>query len=226
MKRLEFKNTSQGFVGVVKYNADQKPIGVPVAPGETVVLTEAEAQLTAEAPSDPRDNPFLGRPVERLDPETDEIVVEQRPPLLEHVAEVDDDKLTIRPVPAFGIEGPDPYAAERDARSQAAADSEAASDAAREQAAADAAREAETEQRLAAERADQEAAAAAAAAQPPARGETPAETEQRLAARNAPPATPSAAPTSPAPPAAPAAGQSPPTPTPAAGQPTGDGGNA
>lgn len=192
--RKEFKNQSGGWIGVVKFNAERKPEGVSVAPGGTVVLTAAEAQLTAEAHIDPKDNPFLERKRQVWREEGDEFYFVTEPAPLVEVSDVEDGKLSTRPVPAFGIDGPDPYeddaaeqrrlneASEADAeRQRAQAEQDAA---AREDADAAAARERQEQEAAAAarEREEQEAARAAsaanaarvAAAQPPAPASPPA----------------------------------------------------
>jgi hypothetical protein len=55
-----FRNISDGYIGVVVINEQGKREGIPVAPGATVELTEEEQKLTAHAPRDASDNPFVG----------------------------------------------------------------------------------------------------------------------------------------------------------------------
>jgi hypothetical protein len=55
-----FRNASDGYIGVVVINEQGKREGTPVGPGDTVELTEEEQRLTAHAPRDPADNPFIG----------------------------------------------------------------------------------------------------------------------------------------------------------------------
>lgn len=57
-ERTEFENVSEGVIGVVVLNADNKPHGVAVKPGDTVWLSEREEILTANAPRRDADNPF------------------------------------------------------------------------------------------------------------------------------------------------------------------------
>lgn len=125
--RYEFKNQSTTVIGVVKLNAKGEPEGQPLGPGRSIVLSKQEAELTAEAPANPKDNPFIARKVVRLDPETDEETIDELPAPLVPVEELDAARVTTRPVPAFGIDGPDPYEAEIKAqRARAAAAAEEA----------------------------------------------------------------------------------------------------
>lgn len=54
-----FINPTPGWVGAVKLNARNEPEGHPVEPGGSILLTELEERLTAEAPRLPQDNPFV-----------------------------------------------------------------------------------------------------------------------------------------------------------------------
>lgn len=57
-QRTEFENVSEGVIGVVVLNDDNKPHGTAVKPGETIWLSEREEILTANAPRRDEDNPF------------------------------------------------------------------------------------------------------------------------------------------------------------------------
>lgn len=57
--KYKFTNPTPGWVGAVVLNEDNKPHGIPVAPGDSVWLSRTEQRLTAEAPRDPRHNPFV-----------------------------------------------------------------------------------------------------------------------------------------------------------------------
>ncbi|GAC1522472.1 MAG: hypothetical protein NVS3B1_07900 [Marmoricola sp.] len=57
--KFKFTNVTPGWVGAVVRDDDGKPHGIPVAPGESVWLTEQEQRLTAEAPVRAEDNPFI-----------------------------------------------------------------------------------------------------------------------------------------------------------------------
>lgn len=70
VEKQQFENQSGGFVGAVQIDATGKPSGVAVAPGGRVWLSHAEQVLTANAPQDPRHNPFLSQVFQQIDPET------------------------------------------------------------------------------------------------------------------------------------------------------------
>jgi hypothetical protein len=55
----KFINPTGGFVGANVFGPDGKPTAVPVEPGGEVWLTEAEERMTAEAPRNGADNPFV-----------------------------------------------------------------------------------------------------------------------------------------------------------------------
>jgi hypothetical protein len=59
--RDEFVNTTEGWVGAVQIGPHGEQAGVPVAPGGNIWLTEDEQILTANAPRDDADNPFIAR---------------------------------------------------------------------------------------------------------------------------------------------------------------------
>jgi nucleotide-binding universal stress UspA family protein len=56
--RRKFINQTPIFVGAVIYDEDNKRKGVPVAPGDSIWLSEREERATAEAPRLAKDNPF------------------------------------------------------------------------------------------------------------------------------------------------------------------------
>lgn len=70
IEKQQFRNNLNGYVGVVVISPKGEDRGASVEPGGTVWLSEAEQTLTANAPRDPKDNPFIPQtwPVE--DPET------------------------------------------------------------------------------------------------------------------------------------------------------------
>lgn len=68
-----FRNTTGGFVGVVKYKPNGDEAAIAVEPGGTVELTDEEIEATARAPRQPKDNPFVDQPFEVRDPESDEV---------------------------------------------------------------------------------------------------------------------------------------------------------
>jgi hypothetical protein len=55
----EFINTTDGWLGAVQLNHLGQALGVSVEPGGSVFLTEEEQMLTANAPRDDADNPFV-----------------------------------------------------------------------------------------------------------------------------------------------------------------------
>lgn len=57
--RRKFINQTPIFVGAVIYDEDNKRKGVPVAPGDSIWLSEREERATAEAPREAKDNPFV-----------------------------------------------------------------------------------------------------------------------------------------------------------------------
>ena len=54
-----YKNQTGGWLGVVVIDFSGKDVGVSIEPHGTVWLSDAEAILTARAPKDPKDNPFV-----------------------------------------------------------------------------------------------------------------------------------------------------------------------
>jgi hypothetical protein len=63
--RDEFRNTTDGFVGVVQFvGPHREPKGVSVDPHGTVWLNEDEQILTANAPRSDDDNPFVNGTLE------------------------------------------------------------------------------------------------------------------------------------------------------------------
>jgi hypothetical protein len=58
--KRKFRNMTTGHIGVVIENDSGKMAGIALAPGEGVELTEREQRATANAPRDPKDNPFVG----------------------------------------------------------------------------------------------------------------------------------------------------------------------
>lgn len=83
MERMEFINQTQGYIGVVKIRRTGEEYGVAVEPGGRVFLTLDEQILTAQAPRDPKDNPFVAQPFRDFDRRTGEVIAEGvRPPLV------------------------------------------------------------------------------------------------------------------------------------------------
>jgi hypothetical protein len=57
--KSKFKNVSGGVAGAIQLNHEGKAAGVPVFPNESIWLTEQEQVLTANAPRNESDNPFV-----------------------------------------------------------------------------------------------------------------------------------------------------------------------
>jgi hypothetical protein len=72
IQKQQFKNETDGWIGVVIIGPRGDDRGIPVEPQGTVWLSEAEQRLTANAPRRPQDNPFIAQEVERVNPETGE----------------------------------------------------------------------------------------------------------------------------------------------------------
>jgi hypothetical protein len=60
MEKQKFRNMTGGFIGVMVENDHGKMSGISLAPGEGWELSEREQRATANAPRDPKDNPFIG----------------------------------------------------------------------------------------------------------------------------------------------------------------------
>lgn len=70
VKRTEFENRTQGYIGVVKVNRKGDPEGKPVEPGKRVFLTDEEIELTEQAVSQSDLSPFTVREIVHRDPHT------------------------------------------------------------------------------------------------------------------------------------------------------------
>lgn len=74
VKRTEFENRTQGYVGAVKVNRKGDGEGIAVEPGKRVFLTDEEVELTEQAVSQADLSPFKIREIVHRDPQTgDEI---------------------------------------------------------------------------------------------------------------------------------------------------------
>lgn len=71
VEKEQFRNESGGYVGVVTLTSRGDDKGMPVAPGDTVWLSEDEQVLTANAPRLAEHNPFVPQKVIQRNPETD-----------------------------------------------------------------------------------------------------------------------------------------------------------
>jgi hypothetical protein len=72
--KTEFHNRTQGYIGAVTINEEGRREVVAVEPGGTVWLDEREERLTADAPRDPKDNPFVVRQIELRDSRTGDLL--------------------------------------------------------------------------------------------------------------------------------------------------------
>jgi hypothetical protein len=72
-KKDEFRNTSTGWLGVVTIDGRGDHTGTPVAPGDSVWLSEEEQIATANAPRSEDDNPFLPRSQPIFNEDGDEV---------------------------------------------------------------------------------------------------------------------------------------------------------
>lgn len=59
IRKEQFENRDRGWIGVCIIDGKGDVQGKSVGPGERVWLSEAEKIVTAEAPRDPKDNPFV-----------------------------------------------------------------------------------------------------------------------------------------------------------------------
>lgn len=71
-EKQQFKNQTDGWIGVVVLGARGEERGAAVEPQGTVWLSEIEMKLTANAPRSPADNPFVTQTRVRTVPETGE----------------------------------------------------------------------------------------------------------------------------------------------------------
>lgn len=72
VEKQQFKNNINGYVGAVVIGPKGDDRGVAVAPGATVWLSEQEQVLTANAPRNAKDNPFVEQVFQFTDPVTGE----------------------------------------------------------------------------------------------------------------------------------------------------------
>lgn len=69
-ERFQFVNNTAGHIGAVQYKPNGDEQAVAVEPGGTVWLSVDEQEITAKAPRDAADNPFIPHRVPILDPHT------------------------------------------------------------------------------------------------------------------------------------------------------------
>lgn len=77
-EKQQFKNAAQHVIGAVVLDPQNQPKGVPLQPGETILLSDTEQRLTANAPRDPANNPLANG---QLVPSTDERPTRSERPL-------------------------------------------------------------------------------------------------------------------------------------------------
>jgi hypothetical protein len=72
--RRQFLNTTQGHIGAVRITARGDEVGIGVAPGDVVWLSDDEVEATANAPQEARNNPFVEQDYVTYDVNTHEEV--------------------------------------------------------------------------------------------------------------------------------------------------------
>lgn len=80
-ERFPFRNNTQGQIGVVTYTPAGDEKAKAVAPGEIIHLSLAEQEITARAPRDAKDNPFIEQDIVVFDEATGENHTERITPL-------------------------------------------------------------------------------------------------------------------------------------------------
>lgn len=70
VKRTEFVNETQGWVGAIKINRKGDDTAIGVKPGERVFLTDEEIELTEQSHAMAKDSPFVVREITHRDPHT------------------------------------------------------------------------------------------------------------------------------------------------------------
>lgn len=103
-QKQQFHNETGGYLGVVVLNVKGEEVGVSVPPDGYVFLSAAEQRLTANAPRNPKDNPFVEQEFETIDPASGERKKITFVPLVAS----SDDRFTPgveRPIPADLAEG-------------------------------------------------------------------------------------------------------------------------
>lgn len=73
IEKTQFKNNTGGYIGVVVIGPRGDDRGAAVEPNGTVWLSEAEQRLTANAPRNSKDNPFIEQTLQRVNPENGEL---------------------------------------------------------------------------------------------------------------------------------------------------------
>jgi hypothetical protein len=71
-QKQQFHNETGGYLGVVVLNVKGEEVGVSVPPDGYVFLSAAEQRLTANAPRNPKDNPFVEQEFETINQTTGE----------------------------------------------------------------------------------------------------------------------------------------------------------
>src|SRR3954454_13954339 len=72
LDKQQFHNETGGYLGVVVLSPKGEEVGVSVPPDGYVFLSEDEQRLTAAAPRNPKDNPFVPQDFETIDPASGE----------------------------------------------------------------------------------------------------------------------------------------------------------
>jgi hypothetical protein len=99
LDKQQFHNETGGYLGVVVLNVKGEEVGVSIPPDGYVFLSAQEQRLTANAPRDPKNNPFVEQEFETIDPASGERKKIRFTPLVPS----SDDRFTPgveRPIPA------------------------------------------------------------------------------------------------------------------------------
>src|SRR4051794_18176475 len=67
LDKQQFHNETGGYLGVVVLSPKGEEVGVSIPPDGYVFLSEDEQRLTASAPRNPKDNPFIEQEFETID---------------------------------------------------------------------------------------------------------------------------------------------------------------
>lgn len=121
VKKKQYRNNTSGWIGVVTLDHLGQEVGVSIEPKSTIWLSDAEALLTARAPSLPEHNPFVEREFRTIDPLTGSAVHEKVRPVTLVSDEERDIYGTDRYVPGITSDAEARAQAERGARDGSAA---------------------------------------------------------------------------------------------------------
>lgn len=101
-QKQEFRNTTDGQVGVITVNRRGEEVPIAVGPGDKIKLSVEEQELTVSSHRDPASSPFLPQTQNVLDPETGDVTGTVELPFLEKIT----DKPVVPGVDATGDTAP------------------------------------------------------------------------------------------------------------------------